>query len=64
MRLTTVPEFFFCLDILLSNSIVKLVLQKNRYFLETIFPDVLETLLKDDIIRNARVIRTDDSTQV
>jgi DNA excision repair protein ERCC-3 len=30
---------------------VKLVLQRNRYFVESAFPDVVERLLKDDLIR-------------
>lgn len=34
---------------------VKLVLKKNRYFIESPFPEVLKTLLKDDIINKARI---------
>ncbi|XP_077213165.1 general transcription and DNA repair factor IIH helicase/translocase subunit XPB1-like isoform X2 [Tasmannia lanceolata] len=34
---------------------VKLVLKKNRYFVESPFPDVLKTLLRDDIISHARI---------
>uniref|UniRef100_A0A0D9YDG6 DNA 3'-5' helicase n=1 Tax=Oryza glumipatula TaxID=40148 RepID=A0A0D9YDG6_9ORYZ len=34
---------------------VKLVLKKNRYFVESPFPEVLKTLLKDDIICRARI---------
>ncbi|RZC80409.1 hypothetical protein C5167_042979 [Papaver somniferum] len=33
---------------------VKLVLKKNRYFVESPFPEVLETLLRDDVISQAR----------
>ncbi|KAI3945033.1 hypothetical protein MKW92_001085 [Papaver armeniacum] len=33
---------------------VKLVLKKNRYFVESPFPEVLETLLQDDVISQAR----------
>ncbi|PKA66278.1 DNA repair helicase XPB1 [Apostasia shenzhenica] len=35
---------------------VKLVLKKNRYFIESPFPGVLKTLLKDSIIAKARII--------
>ncbi|KAI0529113.1 hypothetical protein KFK09_001660 [Dendrobium nobile] len=34
---------------------VKLVLKKNRYFIESPFPEVLKTLLKDDAISKARI---------
>ncbi|XP_020593007.1 DNA repair helicase XPB1-like isoform X2 [Phalaenopsis equestris] len=34
---------------------VKLVLKKNRYFIESQFPEVLKTLLKDDVISKARI---------
>lgn len=34
---------------------VKLVLKKNRYFIESQFPEVLKTLLKDDVISRARI---------
>ncbi|CAM0882203.1 unnamed protein product [Alopecurus aequalis] len=33
---------------------VKLVLKKNRYFVESPFPEVLKTLLNDDVISKAR----------
>ncbi|KAK8472762.1 hypothetical protein PHAVU_002G291500 [Phaseolus vulgaris] len=35
---------------------VKLVLKKNRYFVESPFPEVLKTLLRDDAISRARII--------
>ncbi|MED6191468.1 General transcription and DNA repair factor IIH helicase subunit xpb2 [Stylosanthes scabra] len=35
---------------------VKLVLKKNRYFVESPFPEVLKTLLKDETISRARII--------
>ncbi|CAJ1937395.1 unnamed protein product [Sphenostylis stenocarpa] len=35
---------------------VKLVLKKNRYFIESPFPEVLKTLLRDDTISRARII--------
>ncbi|KAG0461682.1 hypothetical protein HPP92_021979 [Vanilla planifolia] len=34
---------------------VKMVLKKNRYFIESPFPEVLKTLLKDDVISRARI---------
>ncbi|XP_057525326.1 general transcription and DNA repair factor IIH helicase subunit XPB1 [Amaranthus tricolor] len=34
---------------------VKLVLKKNRYFIESPFPEVLKKLLKDDVIGKARI---------
>lgn len=34
---------------------VKLVLKKNRYFIESPFPEVLKTLLRDDTISRARI---------
>lgn len=34
---------------------VKLVLKKNRYFVESPFPEVLKTLLRDDTISRARI---------
>ncbi|KAL4345614.1 hypothetical protein AHAS_Ahas11G0296000 [Arachis hypogaea] len=34
---------------------VKLVLKKNRYFIESPFPEVLKTLLKDEVISRARI---------
>ncbi|KAI3975018.1 hypothetical protein MKX01_005129 [Papaver californicum] len=34
---------------------VKLVLKKNRYFVESPFPEVLKTLLRDEVISRARL---------
>lgn len=34
---------------------VKLVLKKNRYFVESPFPEVLKALLRDDVISRARI---------
>ncbi|KAK6935411.1 ERCC3/RAD25/XPB helicase, C-terminal domain [Dillenia turbinata] len=34
---------------------VKLVLKKNRYFVESPFPEVLKRLLRDDVIAKARI---------
>ncbi|GMJ03814.1 homolog of xeroderma pigmentosum complementation group B 1 [Hibiscus trionum] len=35
---------------------VKLVLKKNRYFIESPFPEVLKKLLRDEVIGRARII--------
>ncbi|ONI07171.1 hypothetical protein PRUPE_5G104000 [Prunus persica] len=35
---------------------VKLVLKKNRYLVESPFPEVLKTLLKDEVISKSRII--------
>lgn len=35
---------------------VKLVLKKNRYFIESPFPEVLKTLLRDETISRARIV--------
>ena len=35
---------------------VKLVLQRNKYFVESPYPKILRKLLKDDVIRKARVM--------
>ncbi|KAM7252541.1 hypothetical protein ACFE04_024424 [Oxalis oulophora] len=35
---------------------VKLVLKKNRYLIESPFPDVLKTLLRDEVIGRARIV--------
>ncbi|KAG5029979.1 hypothetical protein JHK87_013493 [Glycine soja] len=35
---------------------VKLVLKKNRYFIESPFPEVLKTLLRDETISRSRII--------
>jgi DNA excision repair protein ERCC-3 len=42
-------------DCTLSYGKVKLILQRNRYFVESQDPDVLKRLLQEDVIRNARV---------
>ncbi|XP_028767458.1 general transcription and DNA repair factor IIH helicase subunit XPB1 isoform X2 [Neltuma alba] len=34
---------------------VKLVLKKNRYFIESPFPEVLKTLLRDEVISRSRI---------
>ncbi|KAM7263592.1 hypothetical protein ACFE04_001275 [Oxalis oulophora] len=35
---------------------VKLVLKKNRYLIESPFPDVLKTLIRDEVIGRARIV--------
>eukprot|EP00126_Sphaerothecum_destruens_P004672 Sdes_comp18317_c0_seq1m8037 len=39
----------------LSYGKVKLVLKHNRYFIESVYADILQTLLKDPLIQEARV---------
>ncbi|KAG0566665.1 hypothetical protein KC19_7G079900 [Ceratodon purpureus] len=43
----------------LNYGKVKLVLQKNRYFVESPFPEVLQKLLRDDVISRARMTPTE-----
>lgn len=47
----------------LSYGKVKLVLKHNKYFVESSHPDTLQLLLKDRVIREARVVsqQTDNS---
>lgn len=47
----------------LSYGKVKLVLKHNRYFVESSHPETLQLLLKDKVIREARVVsqQTDNS---
>ncbi|KAK1303540.1 DNA repair helicase XPB1 [Acorus calamus] len=40
---------------------VKLVLKKNRYFVESPFPEVLRTLLRDEIISQSRIVPPEGS---
>ncbi|EJD49042.1 DNA repair helicase rad25 [Auricularia subglabra TFB-10046 SS5] len=53
-----VPESIvqFIRDCTVSYGKVKLVLKHNKYFVESSHPDTLQLLLKDSIIRNARVV--------
>jgi DNA excision repair protein ERCC-3 len=44
----------------LSYGKVKLVLKQNRYYVESQHPSILQRLLRDEVIRNARVIDTGD----
>ena len=45
----------------LSYGKLKLVLKQNRYFVETVHPDVMQTLLKDEVISQCR-LRFDEQT--
>ncbi|KAG6373421.1 P-loop containing nucleoside triphosphate hydrolase protein [Boletus reticuloceps] len=60
-----VPESIinFIRERTLSYGKVKLVLKHNKYFVESNHPDTLQLLLKDKIIREARVVsrQTDNS---
>ncbi|KAI8894706.1 P-loop containing nucleoside triphosphate hydrolase protein [Globomyces pollinis-pini] len=49
----------FIKEFTLSYGKVKLVLKRNRYFIESSFPEMIRVLLHDKIIRDARVIRED-----
>jgi DNA excision repair protein ERCC-3 len=53
-----VPESIitFIRERTLSYGKVKLVLKHNKYFVESSHPDTLQLLLKDKVIREARVI--------
>lgn len=44
----------------LSYGKVKLVLKHNRYFIESPHPDILQKLLKDPVIQQCRLKRSDD----
>lgn len=47
----------------LSYGKVKLVLKRNRYFVESSHPEILQMLLKDNIINSGRIVR-DENDQV
>jgi DNA excision repair protein ERCC-3 len=53
-----VPESIitFIRERTLSYGKVKLVLKHNKYFVESSHPEILQLLLKDKIVREARVI--------
>jgi DNA excision repair protein ERCC-3 len=60
-----VPESIiqFIRSCTVSYGKVKLVLKHNRYFVESSHPDTLQYLLKDRVIREARIVsaQTDNS---
>ncbi|GAB0091966.1 General transcription and DNA repair factor IIH helicase subunit XPB [Sergentomyia squamirostris] len=47
----------------LSYGKVKLVLKHNKYFVESSFPEVLQKMLKDPVIQQCRLKRTDTETE-
>jgi DNA excision repair protein ERCC-3 len=48
----------------LSYGKVKLVLKHNRYYVESSHPDTLQFLLKDKVIREARVVSPATDTSI
>lgn len=56
---TTIPEGIieFIKLCTLSYGKVKLVLKHNKYFVESVFPEVLQKLLKDPVIQECRLRR-------
>lgn len=64
---TSVPEGIvqFIKLCTVSYGKVKLVLKHNRYFVESAFPDVIQRLLQDKVIRECRLRTTDgDDTEL
>lgn len=64
---TTIPDGIieFIKLCTVSYGKVKLVLKHNRYFVESPFPDVLQKLLKDNIIQQCRLRRdVEDETDL
>ncbi|KAK7044213.1 DNA repair helicase RAD25 [Paramarasmius palmivorus] len=61
-----VPESItnFIRSCTLSYGKVKLVLKHNRYFVESSHPETLQLLLKDRVIREARVVRQEVDNSV
>lgn len=61
-----VPESIidFIRERTLSYGKVKLVLKHNKYFVESSHPDTLQHLLKDRVIRDARVITQQADTSI
>lgn len=59
-----VPEAIitFIRECTLSYGKVKLVLKHNKYFVESSHPETLQLLLKDSIIRDARVVSRSNET--
>ncbi|KAG8906319.1 transcription factor TFIIH complex ERCC-3 subunit, partial [Tulasnella sp. 403] len=66
-RLSKVPVpdsiIKFIQDCTVSYGKLKLVLKHNKYYVESSHPDVLQHLLKDPVIRSARVV-TDGGGQI
>ncbi|KDQ57242.1 hypothetical protein JAAARDRAFT_70171 [Jaapia argillacea MUCL 33604] len=61
-----VPEeiITFIRDRTLSYGKVKLVLKHNKYFIESSYPETLQYLLKDAVIREARVVSQPTDTSI
>ncbi|KAF9967180.1 DNA repair helicase RAD25 [Mortierella alpina] len=57
-----VPESILGLirDCTLSYGKVKLVLKHNRYFVESSHPEMLQTLLRDQVIKESRLVGDED----
>lgn len=47
-----------------SYGKVKLVLKQNRYFVESSHPEVLQKLLKDPVIQNCRLKRSEEDAEI
>ncbi|GAB6033300.1 hypothetical protein CHUAL_013071 [Chamberlinius hualienensis] len=62
---TTIPKGIeeFIEMCTLSYGKVKLVLKKNKYFVESQFPEVLQKLLKDPVVQNCRLRLDVDSEE-
>ncbi|KAK7861741.1 hypothetical protein R5R35_014373 [Gryllus longicercus] len=62
---TTIPDGIieFIQLCTLSYGKVKLVLKHNRYFVESPHPEVLQKLLKDPVIQECRLRRTEEGTE-
>lgn len=54
----------FIRDRTLSYGKVKLVLKHNKYFVESSYPETLQLLLKDKVIREARLVTTQADTSI
>lgn len=61
---TSIPKYIeeFIRLCTLSYGKVKLVLKHNRYFIESPHPEVLQKLLKDPVIQQCRLKRTEDGS--
>lgn len=46
----------------LNYGKVKLVLKKNRYFVESPYPEVLQALVRDDVVARARIVSSQADT--
>ncbi|CAI8001510.1 General transcription and DNA repair factor IIH helicase subunit XPB [Geodia barretti] len=62
---TTIPDGIikFIEDCTLSYGKVKLVLKHNRYYVESAFPEVMQTLLKDPVVQQARLVPDEEEKE-